>query len=477
MSTSNCDGWGTATLWGFSPAIDFQDDVISHHSKDVSEEEEDLEVINILMIGAGDCRHILKTMAQRGRHKKRKIHIYIVENNFELIGRHLLLLTLALEPLKKIGLQEKVDLFMELYGNTLIRNTTMNYLEEKSNLFIEMITDLDYADERMPTINLSQLKFKERDSLENLFKFWRTRTSENFNIINLWDNRLRKYLSRRYDCRNGSFDWDLMMKLHEYGANMINKTEYLRWREKGIAFETREGIYNQINKSLATEVTMISHNSERVSYRGYYGDMVTGPYIAFGVDSADEEVLKTANGKPIHSATSITSHNLLSLFYELATQEAYKGSSEVAEDIKKMEVDDKDDDEEFVKKAGSREFYAPIPCEEVCVHFLPGSSFGQLHERRKFKSFFNHVFVSASMAVALQPNLKEIISPKATLTVELVKYILDLSKDKVKNFEERITEMAAQVGFEPLQQTETTQQPSTTGCYAKFISLDGNKKP
>ena len=53
---------------------------------------------------------------------------------------------------------EKVELFAELYGNTLIRQQTVQYLQEKANLFIEMITDLDYSDERMPVIDMSQLK-------------------------------------------------------------------------------------------------------------------------------------------------------------------------------------------------------------------------------------------------------------------------------------------------------------------------------
>jgi len=36
---------------------------------------EKLEVVNILVVGSGDCRNILKTIAYRKRHKKRKIHV------------------------------------------------------------------------------------------------------------------------------------------------------------------------------------------------------------------------------------------------------------------------------------------------------------------------------------------------------------------------------------------------------------------
>lgn len=90
-----------------------------------------------------------------------------------------------------------------------------------------------------------------------------------------WDYRVRQHLGRRYNCKSGSFDWDLMMKLHEKGVRMnfrafsssvaflfyqnctcylqcgvISKHEYVRWRERGLAFEMREGAYQIINPTL-----------------------------------------------------------------------------------------------------------------------------------------------------------------------------------------------------------------------------------
>ena len=44
----------------------------------VGEVPEHMKVVNILMIGAGDCRNILKTIANRRRHKKRKIHVCLI---------------------------------------------------------------------------------------------------------------------------------------------------------------------------------------------------------------------------------------------------------------------------------------------------------------------------------------------------------------------------------------------------------------
>lgn len=54
---------------------------------------------------------------------------------------------------------------MELFGNTLIRQQTYQYLHDKSNLFIEMLTDLDYADERMPSVDMTQLKVSKYQNI------------------------------------------------------------------------------------------------------------------------------------------------------------------------------------------------------------------------------------------------------------------------------------------------------------------------
>ncbi|XP_076801929.1 dynein axonemal assembly factor 3-like [Clavelina lepadiformis] len=475
------EGFGTVTMWGFTPALDFQAEICGCDCISATEEgvtHDALDVVNILMIGAGDCRHILKTAALRKRHKKRKIHIYVVENNLELLGKHLLLFTLSLEPAHRMGLQEKVELFAELYGNTLIRQQTVQYLQEKANLFIEMITDLDYSDERMPTIDLSQLKYKERDYLEGIFKFWREPDMRHFNVSSMWDSRLRQYLATRYDERNGAYDWDLSMKLHDLGAKMMTKAEYFRWRETGVAFEAREGIYDRPNKSMASGILLKRRDGERVPCRGYWGDMVTGPYIAFGVDTEEKSLLKTANGKPVKNSADISLHNLTAIFHELQSGTHYEPAPEENDkkEPKIMELDEIVDTEEHcdgetemdhAQTQGNKEFYAPIPCEEVCVHFLSLNSVADLHKKSKFKNLFNTAFISASMVQVLTPDLRHVFAEHATLTIELVKYILDLNKSQVEGFAARVSTMAQEAGFQPVPPANNIPQ-SVQGCFAKF---------
>jgi dynein assembly factor 3 len=103
-----------------------------------------------------------------------------------------------------LGLQERVELFLELYGNSRIRPNTSDFLIAFSNRMINMvclvcggisssrlalnapececapstpcptqITDVDLAAKEMPYLDISALKFRERDDLEAIFKFWR----------------------------------------------------------------------------------------------------------------------------------------------------------------------------------------------------------------------------------------------------------------------------------------------------------------
>lgn len=38
---------------------------------------------------------------------------------------------------------------------------------------------------------------------------------------------------------------------------------------------------------------------ERVAARGYWGDIATGPFVAFGIETDDQSLLRTSNGQPV----------------------------------------------------------------------------------------------------------------------------------------------------------------------------------
>ncbi|XP_042200968.1 dynein axonemal assembly factor 3 [Callorhinchus milii] len=482
------DGFGSVTWWGFSPAMDFQKESPSVSTEALGLQEGGLPELNILMVGAGDSRHLLTTLCRAHRWAQRKINFYIVENNLELIGRHLLFLSIALERSEQMGLQEKSELLLELFGNSLIRSQTAAYLQEKANLFIRYVTDPDYLQEKMPLVDLSALKFKERDLLEGTFKFWRNPDQKVFQINKLWDLRNRKYLGIRYDSRKGVYDWDLHMKLHERGAVVINNQEYFRWREQGFAFEVREGVYDVPNKTLASGL-LVNHKGEKVAARGFWGDIVTSPFIAFGIETEEKSLLKTANGIHVKTAQNISHYNITALFHELVTREKYSPMEqpsqatlceifeeeptkvETANDphnTKNKSTDNPEEQHDVMKEKVQAEVqenklmgdkmsegshsaseYDYLPLPHVKIHFLPLNCVPHLHKKSKYTNLFNVIYFSCSMLDQLKPELKQTAAPQATLLVEMAKFLLDIQKDLTAKFASRATEIAEEAGFVP----------------------------
>nr|XP_005992877.1 PREDICTED: dynein assembly factor 3, axonemal [Latimeria chalumnae]XP_014342038.1 PREDICTED: dynein assembly factor 3, axonemal [Latimeria chalumnae]XP_014342039.1 PREDICTED: dynein assembly factor 3, axonemal [Latimeria chalumnae] len=462
------EGFGAVTWWGFTPALDFQMKGLSASMEHLRLTEKEVSELNILMVGAGDSRHLLKTICQAHRWKHRRINFYVIENNLELIGRHLLFLTLAVEPPDHMGLQEKSEVFLELFGNSLIRSQTATYLQDKANLFIHYITDLDAQQKKLPAIDLSALKFKERDQLEAIFKFWRNPDPKVFLIDKMWDIRNGHYLGSRYDSRKGCYDWDLNMKLHDRGAALINKNEYNRWREKGVAFEIREGVYDIPNKSLASGMLM-KHKGEKVPARGYWGDIVTGPYIAFGIETEEQSLMKTANGVYTKTAQDISHHNILALFHELVAKERYVPPSSVTSPLELQtqanlsEITEEKENTLSDEESSSGKEAAPkivgqekdfIPLKDIEIHFLPLNCISELHHKSKYVNLFNIIYFSCSMVHNIKPELKLLAAPKATLIVELTKFLLDIRKEQIAGFANRVTEMASEAGFIPFGQSD-----------------------
>lgn len=245
------DGFGNINWWGFSPCID----LLEHFNEKSKAPDEEL---NVLLVCAGDQRHILKTIASQVKCTgKRKIHFYVYEKMLELYARDLLLLNVALEHPSKRGVQEKTELFLEIYGNLLVRDYSAKYVQEKANEFIKFITDLENSERNSSNMfNFDLLKFKERDFLEGIFKFWRLRNEPDkqyFPAEKCWEFRLRNYLKTRYDTRKNAFDWDFSMKLTDRkNAGVIHHKVYGNWRETGVAFDLRDVQYDMANFTLAS---------------------------------------------------------------------------------------------------------------------------------------------------------------------------------------------------------------------------------
>ncbi|KAM3923359.1 dynein axonemal assembly factor 3 [Leptodactylus fuscus] len=446
------------TLWGFSPALDLQMQCL-HSTLQHLSTCDDVPELNILLVGCGDGRHLLKTICQARRWPQRRLNFFIIESDLELLARQMLFLTLALENPEHMGLQEKCEIFLELFGNSLVRSKTAAYLQDKCALFIKCVTDPEYQQTVLPMLDLTCIKFKERDELEYIFKFWRTPEPNLFPIERYWDVKNRQFLGKRYDSRRGAYDWDLNMKLHERGAPMISAMEYSHWRERGIAFMIREGIYDVPNKTLASHMS-VTHRCGKVQARGYWGDITTSPYIAYGIETENKSLLKTTNSMYTKTAQDFSQHNITSMFNELMTGQRYSlaspdkngegrscdfptnGQTTIQKADESSEQSNGDTDHKACSEVPNY-----VKLDNVVIHFLPLSWVNDLHRRSKLLNLFNIVYFSCSMVHHLSADYKLITAKKASLIVELTKFMVDLHVDKVKSYVTIVTKVAKEAGF------------------------------
>ncbi|XP_056399937.1 dynein axonemal assembly factor 3 isoform X3 [Hyla sarda] len=391
------------TLWGFSPALDLQMQCLQSTLPHLSTCD-DIPELNVLLVGCGDGRHVLKTICQARRWPQRKLNFFIIEGDLELLARQMLFLTLALENPEQMGLQEKCEMFLELFGNSMIRSKTAAYLQDRCSLFIKFVTDPEYQQNVLPLLNMAFIK-----------------------------------------------------------AALISALDYSRWREKGVAFMIREGIYDVPNKTLASHMT-VTHRCGKVRARGYWGDITTSPYIAYGIETEEKSLLKTANGVYTKTAEDVSQYNITLMFHEFMTGQKCPlptsdkngsgeervcnfptngsgGQSTFQEEGESKAQTNGDEDH----KCGEAPNYLKI--DNVVIHFLPLSWVNDLHRRSKFLNLFNIVYFSCSMVHHLTQDYKLITARKATLIVELTKFMVDLHVDKVKSYVTIVTKVAKEAGF------------------------------
>ncbi|CAH8623860.1 unnamed protein product [Schistosoma rodhaini] len=308
------DSLGNIIWWGLTPAINLAKCLDTYCPGDHFDDT------NILCVGMGDSRHILLTLSSKFSGKIKFETFYLIEPFHGTYARQMLQLYTALETYTRMGLQEKVEIYLEIFGNMMIRDVTSKYLTNAANNLTRLVTNLG----PLPSfafVDLSHLKFKERDMLESTLKFWRGSDETKFDAVKCWDYRLRKHLGTRYDAIPNVFDWDCSITLHDRKATQINSKEYAHWRQYGMAFELREANYNVPNRSLASGRVFRNSAGDKGVYWGYWGDIICSPYLVFGIDTSGCcELNRLVNGKHAYAASTISEVNIRKMFWELENQ-------------------------------------------------------------------------------------------------------------------------------------------------------------
>lgn len=465
------DGLGTITWWGFSPCIDLLgSDTELEVPSAVGPPGSGKDEINVLLLGCGDLRHWLKTVSRLHRKPNTKVTFYVMEHNIEVYARHALFLALILEDQHSRGLQEKTELFLEIFGNVLVRHHTAEYIQSMATELIKMVTNDEYMKERLPVLDVTQLKFKERDMLENIFKFWKQPAKKDlFDAEKCWDLRMRNYLGVRYDARKGAFDWDYSMKFCDRGAAILGGRTYSNWRNTGVAFGLREGTYDSPNRTLAS-VVVFKQDGDRAARRGYWGDIVISPYIAFGVESDEGDFFVKRNNELTKTSEDVSEYNVLSFIHELQTHERYQrpkqNEAEQAAESTESRIEELSDEisdvslesplvqqqqqEQQRQQQGQQSHYRSLQLgRDVSVKLLPLGAVSDLTSRCKYEKLFDVACISASMLHHLTPALAKSFAEDATIFIERAKYLIELNAKQCAEFDQKLVDIAAGAGCEP----------------------------
>jgi dynein assembly factor 3 len=117
-----------------------------------------------------------------------------------------------------------MEIFLDYYGNTLLRDRSAQYLDEVVPELIQLVTDDDKCQSVIKDIiNFETIKFKDRDEIEDVISSWLT--CHSFDIESLRDTRLRAHFGKRYDFRRNLVDWDYNFGIKDF-ARRINQNEY-----------------------------------------------------------------------------------------------------------------------------------------------------------------------------------------------------------------------------------------------------------
>lgn len=426
LSLGNICAESLKMFWGFSESLDMQKEYASHLPPNADQPEE----LNIVLLGGGDARHILKSLAKSFNHRT-KLNFYVVEGCLELLARNLLLLSLALEAPDQISLRGKTHMFMDIFGNALLRASSCSYMCSKANHFLRCITDLEYARTAMPTFHFDRLRFAERDDLESVFQFWRNRAEHKFDISAYWNQRLRHEMGARFDSRKGAFDWDLQMRLKDYGAQQICPQEYMHWRDTGIAFVFPEYEHNSPNKSLAAG---IQKNGGQFKHRGYVGDISVGPFCSFGITSEDATMHKAQHGTNEFRATDVTERNVQQLMYEIQERQSYTfdradvhkyGSTQLLMP-KAMPAQQSN-----VNESELRQYNQPLlATPNISVTFCSMDDVLGLTRKPEFSGFFHVIFVAQTYFKLISRDIANVFAEQAVLLIE-TKQISVMRKDDI----------------------------------------------
>lgn len=128
---------------------------------------------------SNDIRHIIKTVyCNFISEKPLTINFYLFETHKLNLARALLFIYIINDTVlsirgKSLYNEERVEIFLESYGNTLVMARTSAYISKIAKLLNRFVTqDTKFKCPLHELVDLSNLLYKEIDELSDIFSLW-----------------------------------------------------------------------------------------------------------------------------------------------------------------------------------------------------------------------------------------------------------------------------------------------------------------
>ncbi|GAV02756.1 hypothetical protein RvY_13282 [Ramazzottius varieornatus] len=222
---------------------------------------------------------------------------------------------------------------------------------------------------------------------------------------------------------------------------MITGPVYYRWRETGIAFESRDSAaYSFPNRTLLSSLS-VSQKDSKYDMEGYWGDMLTSPFVAFGLGEDALKYRKVRNDIDTVSSEIASQNVLMDYLQMIFALEKPDNSSEkkeatLTEITESVEADSTDGDALLDWKSRYR------------IVFLPPVNNSVISDKEKYRGLFDVAYVGGHSLLDSLTGLMRMLRPGARVIFETPKYLIGLPKTRCADYHETLKERFAKNGFD-----------------------------
>lgn len=219
------------------------------------------------------------------------------------------------------------------------------------------------------------------------------------------------------------------MRLLPHARN-VHQKEFVAWRQTGVAFRPRADAPYDV-----TNATLISARQSKggAAVAGYWGDIVTGPLVSYGIESEHAVLLEKRNEAYVRTSAQVSEHNVTAMLFELAHARPYPPPS--ADGLPAVEA---------LTLDGQEERYPPCTITLLTSSSLPG-----LLKREALRGRVQVAYFSNSMVHLMAADVAPVLSARARLCVESALFLLELKDETRKEFVRKVAGMAGSLGATP----------------------------